>query len=107
VINLRNELLVAAFEGEAETDQAGALRDVDETSGADDATAQPADVHIAVLINLAGTHEGGIQAPTVVEVELVRVRNDRRRMRGDAEVDAARRDSTIHTGLNRQRDRVR
>ena len=87
VIDLLDELFVTPLEGKAETDQPGALGDVDETPGTDHAAAQATHVDIAELIDLAGAHESRVESPTVVEIKLAGMRDDRGRMRRDPEVD--------------------
>src|SRR5207253_8896833 len=98
--------LVAAFERKAKADEPGALRDIDKAASADDAATQPADIDIAFAIHLAGAHERGVQSPTVVKIKLRRVRNNRRRVRRDAEVDTTCRHATVDAGFDSQRDRV-
>src|SRR6267378_5477282 len=89
VLDLVDELLTLAFERKAETDQPRALGDIDKAAGADHAATQTRNIHVALLIDLTGAHERSVETAAVVKIKLARVRDDRRRMCGDAEVDAA------------------
>src|SRR2546422_685717 len=62
---------------------------------------------ISIRARPSGSHEGGIQSPTVVEINLAGVRDDRRGMRRDAEVDTAGGHAAVDARFDRQRDLVR
>src|SRR2546423_10698021 len=106
MVDVADELLIAALEPEAEADQPRALRDVDKAPRADDAAPETTHVDVPMSVDLPGAHERRIQASTIVKIELTRVRNDRSGIRRDAEVNAAGRHATIDARLNGQRDRV-
>src|SRR5207237_1633143 len=100
VVDAVHNLLVASLERKAKADRPGALRDVDESASPHDAATQPADVDVALAINLAGAHERGVQSSAVVEVKLRGMRNDRGRMGRDAKVDATRRHAAVDAGFD-------
>jgi len=107
LVDAVDKLFVAALEREAKTNEPRALGDIDKSAGADDAAAQTRDIHVALAIDLAGAHERGIESPTVVEIKLAGMRDDRRRMRRDAEIDTAGRHATIDPGFDSESNRVR
>src|SRR5262249_36569497 len=67
----------ARGEGSAEHHVLGVLADVDETAHADDLGAEAADVDTASRIDFRERKEGDVEAAAVVEVELVRLIDDR------------------------------
>src|SRR5260370_38871250 len=73
---------------------------------AKDAPAEARDIDVPVLINLACAHERRVQAAATVEIKLAGVRDDRRRMRRDAEVDAASRHAAVNAGFDRESNPV-
>ena len=68
---LERGLQSAGGEGAAEHHLPGVLADVDEAADADDLVAEPADVDVALGIDLGKGQEGDVEAAAVVEVELV------------------------------------
>src|SRR5260370_21720881 len=79
---------------------------MEKAARANDAPAEARDIDVPVLINLAGAHERGVEAAAIVEIKLAGVRDDRRRMRRDAEVDAASRHAAVNAGFDSESNRV-
>ena len=100
------DLQVAGGEGADEDDPLGRLRDVDETAGAGQPRPELADVEIALAIGLGQAQEGEVETTAIVEVELVRLVDDRLRIDGRAEVEARGRNAADDAGLGRQREQV-
>ena len=80
----------------------GVLADVDEAAGAGQARAELRDVEVAVAVGLGEAEEGEVEPAAVVEVELVRLVDDRLGIDGGAEVQARCRHAADHAGLGGQ-----
>src|SRR5207247_9071092 len=107
MLDLVDELLARAFERKTKTHESGALDYIDKAAGADHAAAETRHVHVAVAIDLAGPHGRGVEAAAVVKIKLAGVRDDRRWMCGEAEVDAAGARTAVDPCADRRRNRVR
>src|SRR4029077_9333143 len=79
----------AGGERPEEEQAAGGLGDVDEAARADEPPAEAADVDVAVSVGLRHAEKGLVQPRAVVEVELVGLVDDRLRIRGRPEAQAA------------------
>src|SRR5450759_2337917 len=106
LLQLRNELLVATFlandsvalfpgnvevagcQHAAEDDASGILGDVDEPADADDPVAEAAYVDIALRVDLGERKEGQIQSSAIVEIELCRLIDHRRKILRSAGIAA-------------------
>ena len=96
----------AGRERPEEEHAAGGLADVDEAAGADEPPAEAADVDVALAVGLCQAEEGLVQPPAVVEVELIRLVDDRLRIGGRAEAQTAGGHAADGARLDGQRDQV-
>src|SRR5262249_2225032 len=100
------DLRLACREGADEHDLLRVLADVDEAARAREARAELRDVEVALAVGLRESEERDVEPASVVEVELIRLVDDRLRVRRRAEVEAARGDAADDARLGRQRDEV-
>src|SRR5260370_39018694 len=100
MLDLRDKFFTLAFERKAKTHEPGALGYIDKAAGANHAATQAGDIHVALTIDLAGSHERGFQSPAIVKIKLASVRDNRGRISRDAEVDAARRHAAVDAGFD-------
>ena len=96
----------AGRERPEEEHAAGGLADVDEAAGADEPPAEAADVDVAPAVGLRHAEERLVQPPAVVEVELVGLVDDRLRIGGRAEAQAAGGHAADGARLDGERDQV-
>ena len=100
------DLQPAGRERAAENDLLGVLADVDEAARARELRPEFADVQIAFAIRLRQPEESEIESAAIVEVELIRLIDDRLRVDAGAEINARRWHSADQSRLRRERDQV-
>ena len=96
----------ARREGSHEHHFLGALRDVDEAARARQPRTEFRHIEIALVIRLREPQDRQIQAAPVVEIKLAWLIDDRLRVGGRAEIQAARRYAADHARLGRHREQV-
>src|SRR6266851_7339486 len=106
MLDLRDKFFTLAFERKAKTHESCALGYIDKAAGADHAATETGDIHVALTIDLAGSHERGVQSPTVVKIKLASVRDNCGRIRRDAEVDTTGRHAAVDARFDRESNRV-
>src|SRR5262249_39652761 len=82
------------------------LADVDEAAGSGEAWPELRDVEVSLAVGLRESEERDVAPAAVVEVELVRLVDDRLRVGGRAEVEAARGNAADDARLGGERDEV-
>ena len=93
----------AGDEGAGEDQRPGVLRDVDETAGTREAVAEPADIDAALGVGLRHAETGEVQSAAIVEVELLVLGDDRRRVERRAEIEPALRYAAEDAGFGGER----
>ena len=103
---LDSDLQAAGAEGSDEHNLLRVLADVDEAARPGQLAPEPADVHVSFAVGLREPQEREVQAPAVVQVELVRLIDHRLRVGGRAEIQSSGGNSADHSRLGRQRDQI-
>lgn len=93
----------ASGEGAGENQRPGVLRDVDETAGAGEPVAEPAYIDVAQGVGLGHAEAGKVESAAIVEIELLVLGDDRRRIEGRAEIEPALRYAAEDAGFRRER----
>ena len=104
VLDLNLELPGA--ESADENDLLGVLADVDESARARDLRPEFADVQVAFPVGLGKAKEGDIKSAAIVKIELVGLVDQRLRIRGSAEIQAAGGDAPNDSWLRRKGHQV-
>src|SRR5947209_2136279 len=84
----------------------GVLADVDESARASEAWPELAHVQIACLISLGEPEKRGVKSAAIIEIELIRLVDDRLRIAGRAEIQTASGDAPDYPRLCGERHQV-
>jgi hypothetical protein len=82
------------------------LADIDEAAGAGELGPELANIEIPVRVDLRETQEGDVKSAAVIEIELIRLVDNRLRVYCGAEVQTARRDAADNSRLGCQCNEV-